>query len=232
MILQLFLAVLPGLAIAWFIYRLDKYEREKPGPLAFAFVMGMLITIPIMEAQKWFYHMGWEQASSLFPALFVSFILVSLTEETIKFFALLLLTGRKRFFNEPLDGIVYAVMISMGFATLENVYYAMEFGIPTTALRAFTAVPAHAVFATMMGYYVGKAGFAPAQKDRLLLRGWAVAVLVHGIYDFFIIQEIYDALILFAVVTLMISLFFAFRLIREGQEASPFRNDQDKDISA
>ncbi|MBK6947191.1 MAG: hypothetical protein IPH16_03095 [Haliscomenobacter sp.] len=59
--------------------------------------------------------------------------------------------------------------------------------------------------------------------------GWLVPLIVHGIYDFFIIQEIYDALILFAVVTLSMSLFFAFRLIREGQEASPFKEkDRDK----
>ncbi len=224
MIFQLMLAILPGLAIAWFIYRMDKYEREKFFPLTFSFFLGMLITLPIMEAQKWFYYMGWEQTQSLLPAIFVSFILVSLTEESVKFLALLFATAHKRYFNEPLDGIVYAVMISMGFATLENIYYALEFGMPTTALRALTAVPAHAVFATMMGYYVGKAVFRPHEKKRLLLRGWIVAFAVHGIYDFFIIQEIYDALALLAILTLSISLFFAFRLIREGQEDSPFKS--------
>lgn len=224
MIFQLMLAILPGLAIAWFIYRIDKYEREKILPLTFSFMLGMLITLPVMEAQKWFFYMGWEQTQSLLPAIFVSFILVSLTEESVKFLALLFTAAHKRYFNEPLDGIVYAVMISMGFATLENIYYALEFGIPTTALRALTAVPAHAVFATMMGYYVGKAAFRPWEKTRLLLRGWLAAFTVHGIYDFFIIQEIYDALTLFAILTLTISLFFAFRLIREGQEDSPFKN--------
>lgn len=225
MIFQLLLAVVPGLAIAWFIYRIDKYEREKFFPLTLAFLLGMLITLPIMEAQKWFFTMGWEQSASLFPALFVSFILVSLPEETVKFLALLFSSAHKRHFNEPLDGIVYSVMISMGFATLENIYYALEFGMPTTALRALTAVPAHAVFAAMMGYYVGKATFQTQKKRSLLLKGWAVAITVHGIYDFFIIQEIYDALALLAIVTLTISLFFAFRLIREGQEASPFKKE-------
>lgn len=225
MIFQLLLAVVPGLAIAWFIYRIDKYEREKFFPLTLAFLLGMLITLPIMEAQKWFFTMGWEQSASLFPALFVSFILVSLPEETVKFLALLFCSAHKRHFNEPLDGIVYSVMISMGFATLENIYYALEFGMPTTALRALTAVPAHAVFAAMMGYYVGKATFQTQKKRPLLLKGWAVAITVHGIYDFFIIQEIYDALALLAIVTLTISLFFAFRLIREGQEASPFKKE-------
>jgi RsiW-degrading membrane proteinase PrsW (M82 family) len=225
MIFQLLLAVTPGLAIAWFIYRIDKYEREKFLPLTIAFFTGALITLPVMEAQKWFFIMGWEHSASLLPALFVSFVLVSIPEETVKFLALLFSSAYKRHFNEPLDGIVYSVMISMGFATLENIYYALEFGMPTTALRALTAVPAHAVFAAMMGYYVGKATFQTPKKRLLRFKGWALAVTVHGIYDFFIIQEIYDALALLAIVTLTISLFFAFKLIREGQEASPFRKE-------
>ncbi len=230
MVIPLLLAIIPGLAIAWFIYRVDKYEREKFWPLTFAFLTGMLLTLPLMEVQEWFFKMGLEKTHSVLPAVFFSFILVSGTEETLKFGALMLYTRKSSFFNEPLDGIVYAVMISMGFATLENIYYALEFGLPTTAVRAVTAVPAHAVFATMMGYYVGKSRFSPVRGKPNLLYGWLVPLIVHGIYDFFIIQEIYDALILFAVVTLSISLFFAFRLIQEGQEASPFKGkDKDKD---
>lgn len=61
----------------------------------------------------------------------------------------------------------------------------------------------------------------------MLLWGWLVPVVVHGIYDFFIMQEVYDGLILLAVVTLIISLYFAFRLIREEQEESPFRPKDD-----
>jgi protease PrsW len=126
------------------------------------------------------------------------------------------------FFNEPLDGIIYAVMISMGFATLENVLYAMEYSISTTALRGLTAVPAHAVFATMMGYFVGKAKFKTERKIqiRFLAMGLGLAVLVHGLYDFFIIQEFYDWLILLAIVTLFISIFFAMRMLKEEQEES------------
>jgi RsiW-degrading membrane proteinase PrsW (M82 family) len=126
------------------------------------------------------------------------------------------------FFNEPLDGIIYAVMISMGFATLENILYALEFGISTTALRGLTAVPAHAVFATMMGYFVGKSKFKTDRKTRIrfLLMGLGIAVLVHGLYDFFIIQEFYDWLMLLAIVTLFVSIFFAVRMFKEEQAES------------
>ena len=54
-------------------------------------------------------------------------------------------------FNEPIDGIVYGVCVSLGFATLENIYYVYVLpdyfettSLSLAILRAFSAVPAHA----------------------------------------------------------------------------------------
>lgn len=222
MILQLFLAILPAILIAWIIYRADRHEREKWFPLTLCFMLGMLVTIPVMEVQEFFYNLGIDQPSNLFWVCITSFVIVAFFEELFKFLTLILFPYLRPFFNEPLDGIIYAVMISMGFATLENVLYALQFSISTTALRGITAVPAHAVFATMMGYFVGKAKFKTERKTqiRFLLTGLGLAVLVHGLYDFFIIQEFYDWLILLAIVTLFISIYFAMRMFKEEQEES------------
>lgn len=222
MILQLFLAILPAILIAWIIYRADRHEREKWFPLTLCFMLGMLVTIPVMEVQEFFYNLGIDQPSNLFWVCITSFVIVAFFEELFKFLTLILFPYLRPFFNEPLDGIIYAVMISMGFATLENVLYALQFSISTTALRGITAVPAHAVFATMMGYFVGKAKFKTERKTqiRFLLTGLGIAVLVHGLYDFFIIQEFYDWLILLAIVTLFISIYFAMRMFKEEQEES------------
>ena len=76
-------------------------------------------------------------------------------------------------FNEPTDGIVYGVCASLGFATLENIYYvyALSDYFETTSLslaiaRAFSAVPAHAAFGALMGYFFMKYSFI-AKKDNL-----------------------------------------------------------------
>ena len=58
----------------------------------------------------------------------------------------------KKDFNEPFDGIVYSVMVSMGFATTENILYAMKGGLEVALLRMVMSVPAHATFAVLMGY--------------------------------------------------------------------------------
>ena len=92
----------------------------------------------------------------------------------------------KKDFNEPFDGIIYAVMVSMGFAAVENLFYVLEGGMDVAVIRAVTAIPAHAVFAILMGYYMGKAKFSPTKKVRYNLTGLFLAILFHGAYDFFL----------------------------------------------
>lgn len=224
MLLQIALAILPCFIIIFVIYQADLYEKEDVFPLAICFVLGMVITFPLFQIQSYFHHAGLDNTDTILWALFSSFILVSLSEETFKYLALRIFPYKRPFFNEPIDGIVYATMIGMGFATLENLLYAYQYGIPTTLLRAVTAVPAHASFAAIMGYFVGKARFETERKQRLLLLGWLIPVGIHGLYDFFIIQEVYDGLIVLALVTLSAAIFFSIKLIREQQRSSPYRD--------
>ena len=59
-------------------------------------------------------------------------------------------------FDELMDGIVYGAVASLGFATLENIMYCIDGGLSVVAIRALTAVPAHASFGAIMGYYFRK----------------------------------------------------------------------------
>ena len=92
-------------------------------------------------------------------------------------------------FNEPLDGIVYAVMVSLGFATVENISYvigAQEQGTNVAILRMFSAIPLHAACGVIMGYFVGMAKFNKENYNSLLLKGVLIATLVHAIYNYFL----------------------------------------------
>jgi RsiW-degrading membrane proteinase PrsW (M82 family) len=219
------LAILPGLLICWYVYNMDKYEKESRIQLVITFAIGALITFPVLKLESWAAYNGWNDNSTLGMTLISSFIIVGFTEELSKYISLLIHPYFRPFFNEPMDGIVYAVMISMGFATLENVLYAGQFGLETTLLRAFTAVPAHAAFAIIMGYFVGLSKFAFSRKSkvRLLILGLAFPWGIHGLYDFFILQEAYEELMILALIVLGGSIFFARRLVIEQQENSPFK---------
>lgn len=223
--LQLALAILPCAAIVYLIYRADLYEKEDIFPLIICFLLGVLITFPLFELQALFHRLGWLESGTLAAALISSFILVSLTEETLKFLTLRIYPYTRSFFNEPIDGIVYSTTIAMGFAMLENIFYAFQYEMSTTLIRGITAVPAHASFAAIMGYFVGRARFNPTRRRRFLLIGLLLPIGIHGLYDFFIIQEVYDGLIILSVLTLSTALFFSIRLVREQQSTSPFREN-------
>ncbi|MFK8103524.1 MAG: PrsW family intramembrane metalloprotease [Saprospiraceae bacterium] len=222
--LLMLLAILPGLLLCYLIYRLDKYEKEPVLVLGICFVLGMVITFPALQLETMAANYGIDETKNIGLLLVSSFLVVAFSEELVKFAVLMLYPYQQKVFNEPLDGIVYSVVIAMGFATVENVIYANLFGLPTTFLRSFTAVPAHAVFAVIMGYYVGLAKFDKNRQYQLIATGFGGAVIIHGIYDFFILQEYYEWLMLFATLTLVISGYFAFKLIKLHRSNSPFKN--------
>ena len=159
--------------------------------------------------------------------LFSTFVLVAIGEEFFKALPVLFYAYRQKKFDEPLDGIVFAVMVAMGFAAIENLFYAYQFGMQTTLIRAFTAVPAHGALAVIMGYHVGLAKFQPERRNQLIAMGFVQAVLIHGLYDFFILQEYNEDLMVITAVILTLSLYYAIRLIRLHQQASLNQNQQE-----
>lgn len=223
--LLIILAILPGFLICFYIFKMDKYEKEPRLHLVLCFILGMLSTAPAIYLEKWGQSFGWDDPSHLGLTFLFSFIGIALVEELVKFVSVMIYPFHRPFFNEPMDGIVYAVMIGMGFATLENVYYAYSFGLQTTLVRAFTAVPAHATFAIIMGYYIGQSKFNLTKRIQFLATGFFLAVFFHGAYDFFLIQELYEGLSILAIVTLFLSIRYSKKLIRLHQENSPFKEE-------
>jgi RsiW-degrading membrane proteinase PrsW (M82 family) len=59
----------------------------------------------------------------------------------------------------------------------------------TAFIRMFLSVPAHATFAVVMGYFVGKAKFDSANRFRYMFTGLFWAVFFHGSFDFFIFLQ-------------------------------------------
>lgn len=224
------LAVLPGLVISYCIFWADKHEREAPAPLLACFALGAAATFPAIAVERWAFPLIGEHCDDFGLTFLLAFGAVGLNEELCKFAVLLVAALPWRFFNEPLDGIVYAVMIAMGFATVENVLYVNRFGVETAFLRAFTAVPAHLVFAIAQGYFVGLAKFDTAQRTHLLWQGLAVAVLLHGTYDFLILQNWSQWLTVLASLSLYLCLYFCGALFQEHLDNSPFRQKNDVEL--
>lgn len=185
------LAIAPGLAICLFIFLKDVYNREPKRLLFASFALGVLSIIPAYLIEKAAMPYITTSITSL---AFFAYLVVALSEEFSKFFVLRFYCYPQRKFDEPLDGIVYSVMVSMGFATIENINYVSVHGYGTAITRMFLSVPAHATFAVIMGYYVGKAKFDPPNRFKFLLFGLLTAVFFHGTFDFFIFLQANDSI--------------------------------------
>jgi RsiW-degrading membrane proteinase PrsW (M82 family) len=229
LIVLLALALAPGLAIGLYIYLKDHHEREPVGLLLISFLYGALSTV-ITFLISWPLDVVLVfKEDDVIDQFVNAFFKVALVEEFSKFVFIRFVLYHNRNFNEPFDGIVYAGMVGMGFATFENILYVFHYGIPTGILRMFTAVPAHACFAVLMGYYLGKAKFTHRHEISYSIFALLVATVFHGAYDYFWFISFMPGIWTGAILSLLVALLLSRKAIRLHQPASPFipgRNPQ------
>ena len=219
-------AVAPVFIIIIYIYLKDKYEKEPKHLMFYTFLLGAIVSVIITTVLYLIFDffLPLPDDFSVQQQFIKAFIVVALTEEFSKYVIVRYYAQPKNSFNEPFDGIVYAVMVSLGFAFTENIMYVFQGGFEVALLRAFTAVPAHATFGILMGYYMGKAKFNGKRiADNLI--GLFLAILFHGAYDFFLFIEFVPGIWIGAFVSLIIAVIFALKAIRIHQKNSHFNNN-------
>ena len=216
------LALAPGIAIGIYVYLKDKHEREPIGLLLMSFLYGALSTIVTLLVSWPLTANVMINENSLSDQFLNAFFLVALVEESSKFLFVRFVLYPNKNFNEPFDGIVYALMVSMGFATLENVLYTFQYGATTGILRMFTAVPAHATFGVLMGYFLGKAKFTHQGGVYYGFIALFVATLFHGAYDYFWFINYVPGVWVGAILSLVLGVWLSRKAIRIHQNISPF----------
>ncbi len=220
-LILLAIALAPGVAIGVYIYLKDHHEREPVGLLIRSFFFGVLSVFLVLLISHGLGMFITIDEASLSDQAIHAFLIVALVEEFSKFVFVRGILYNNLNFNEPFDGIVYAVMVSMGFATFENILYAFSGGMEVAIVRMFTAVPAHATFAILMGFYLGKAKFEH-KKSHYAFHALGVATLLHGAYDYFLFISFVPGIVLGALASLVLGIWLSKKAIRIHQNASPF----------
>lgn len=182
-------SLLPGILWVWFFYRQDRYDKEPAHLVAITFLAGMAAVVPAALIELPFRSLLVEP-QGLLARFLASFLIVGIGEEGVKLLAVCLTAYRHRAFNQAVDGIIYAVTASLGFAALENLFYALNFGIEVTPVRALVTTLAHASFGGVAGLYLGLAPRGSSRGLPMILRGLLTAALLHGVYDFLIIVRL------------------------------------------
>ena len=186
--LILLTALLPVAILVYYIYHKDKNSPEPTGQLVKAFFYGIL-SIPLsfcMSIPLGLIGLYPVEPTSLLGSISTAFFGAAIPEEIAKFIMLWLLLRNNPYFDEKMDGIVYAVCVSLGFAALENIMYLFsnaESYLSVGIARAIFAIPGHFCFGILMGYYYSLARFYPKapKKNKVLIL--VAPIIVHGLYD-------------------------------------------------
>ena len=180
-------ALVPAIVLLGYIYWQDRKSPEPVRQLLKATALGVLVVPLTLSLTTPLESLGIIDfdVTSVWEAITVSFLGAAIPEELSKLLILWLFLRNNPYFDERMDGIVYAVCVSLGFAGVENVAYVLgDADWMTTALsRAFTAVPGHFCFAVIMGYFYSLAKYEPAHRTRYIVMTIVVPILAHGVYD-------------------------------------------------
>ena len=172
---------LPSLLLLFYFYKRD-LNPEPAKVLLFTFSLGVLITIPVaLWASLLRFEPG--QVHPMLAGFYTAFFVAAGPEEFAKYKVLTGYSMKRKAFDEPMDGVVYGATASLGFATLENILYVAEGGFDVALIRAFSAVPGHACWGAIIGYYAGRARFE-GQAGPPPWLGLVISILLHGLYDF------------------------------------------------
>jgi RsiW-degrading membrane proteinase PrsW (M82 family) len=168
----------PAIAWLWFFWRKDEGKREPKRLMLRVFGIGALMAGPIFLLEG---HLP------LPPTVFGEFFIrVALVEEFCKILPVIWLALRCREFDQPVDGVIYAVAAALGFAGAENAIYAIQAGGTLGIARAFTSTLLHVGLSGMVGYAIGKARFGRRYDSVVALAAFIAAVSIHGGYNLFI----------------------------------------------
>ena len=173
--------IAPSVLLIYYFFNSDKYREPLSSILKITFY-GVLICLPAVYGNEFAASfLGWKVAS---------FTGVPMVEEGLKFLIFYKIVCTSKEYDEPMDAIVYAVCISLGFATLENIQYVYNLSLPSEAMltaiiRGFTAVPAHALFGLTMGLLFINYSYIKKSDYNLFLCFLYPAAL-HGSYNFLV----------------------------------------------
>lgn len=180
--------LLPGLFWLWFWLREDKSKPEPLSLITVSFIAGMLVVPIALPLQK--------IALDLYDDTYLILVWV-IIEEVLKFSAALLVVLWHKAVDEPIDIIVYMIVIALGFSSLENGLFMFNplvagdvtNSIVTGFFRFVGASLLHVLASGTVGAFMALA-FYKRSFIKLLAGtfGLFIAIILHALFNFFIMD--------------------------------------------
>lgn len=184
------LIIAPTLFWAAYHYYKDRHQPEPIANLLLTYGLGIAAGYLGIQAYAALELVGlrfnaYELAETNRLALFFySIFVIGVIEEVVKFIPFWIIGMRLHHFDEPIDGIIYASFVALGFATYENFYYLPHLQGAELIARAIASPLVHIMFASIWGYTCSWAQIRNRPLLPSAILGLAIAIVAHGFYDF------------------------------------------------
>ena len=228
-------AILPAVVLVLYAYKQDQFPE--PPRIVFktflfgcATVLAINLIIPILD------NYNEEFFSGETYYFFDSFIRAAFVEEFFKACVIIFYCTRKTAFDEPMDGVIYGVAASLGFAAYENISYVLYFEkVPSfdiALVRAFTAIPMHALCGVVMGFLISQSIFENKHNYLNLFLALFIPVGIHGLYNYsFSSSVISYQIAYFLLLVFSIRAYLIFKNLKLRQKQSIIFNKRYYNIS-
>ena len=229
-------AISPAILILLYAYKQDFFPE--PPRIVFktflfgcATVLAVQLIIPVLD------NYSEKNFTGETYYFFVNFIRAAFLEEFFKLVVIIFYCTRKSVFDEPMDGLIYGVAASLGYAAYENIQYVVFFNDYSASFdialsRAFSAVPAHALNGVVMGFFVSKSIFEKNHNYMYLILAILIPVAMHGSYNYSISSDLihwqFTNIILFVS---GLAAIFMFRNLKRKQKAGIIYDKKYYDIT-
>ena len=194
------LVVVPVLFWAAYHYHKDRHLPEPPANLLLCFGLGLLsaaiskglyVGLEPLGLRLDAVALADEDGVALFA---YAMLAIGPIEELAKLLPFVIVVIRLKAFNEPLDGIIYASFIALGYAAVENYHY-LDFLTGFEALaRGFAGPVIHILFASIWAHWITTAWLRKQPILLPALLGFVLAAGLHGLYDFLVLRYPVSAL--------------------------------------
>lgn len=223
--------ILPAFLWLWFWLKEDAKKPEPARLLLLAFLAGMIAVPFTMPFEQAIYSLAKHVPAMLFTSdqtqtgIIIAWAFI---EEIVKLIVIYFVAFKSRFFDEPIDALIYLITCALGFAALENSLYLMTsivdngvaVGAINTNLRFLGATLLHVVSSGAIGVAIAFSFYKKKNRIPYLLFGIFIATALHSIFNLFIIktQDVFQTMIVFSyywvIILILILLFEGVKLLR------------------
>lgn len=226
-----------GCGALWTVFFVAAFKTERQSlrlGVACFFATGIfgILFVSVLQAippLSWLYALL--EPDRPFLVRLVSYIVgVGLLEEAGKGLILILLARLLGGLEDASDGLFYGLMSGLGFGVYEAIAYtelvnprnaailgyhagSMTIGLyayfVSSVVRIVSLPLLHAVWTAMVGYFIGLSFAARKKTNAVLLIGFLIASVLHGLYDAFLTSG--TPLLAFGIATLSLLLFLSYR---------------------